>query len=366
MNIRNRAYFFIILILLFVFYPGSGHLFAHAGDFHFHLASEEIAEIIRETAEESYPGNIMEKISGAAAIEELDRAGMEKGFILSYAYILGTPEIDLSREYCDVKKENNFLALEVARYPDRLFGFFSVNPLKPYSLLEISRCVKLLNLPGLKLHFKSSNIDLRNEYHLNQVKKVFQHAADLEIPVILHFRNRSPDFGREDAEIFINEIIAQIPGLKIQISHLGGWGGFDRPTEEVFRTFINAFEENPGLDKSRIFMDISGVIIGENQTTPGGPGPTSLLERWKVAEMLREWGLDQVVFGSNWPWVSPEKYVEIIREKLPLTQWEINSLLENSPVESLFGEEVPTPNLNILNLFLQEGVDYKAPYSINY
>lgn len=363
---KIKPYFFIALTLVFLFTLGSQAIYAEAGDFHFHLASSEMVKLLQEIAGASYPVDSLQEISGMTAISRLDQAGLERGFLLSFAYLLGKPEVEAPLEYADVKKENNYLALEVARYPDRLHGFFSVNPLSPYALVEISRCVKLLNLPGLKLHFTSGDVNLRNDVQLDQVKKVFRQAAEMGIPVILHFRNRSEDFGRVDVEIFISEILEAIPDLKIQIAHLGGWGGFDRATEEVFRAFIDGFEKNPELDKSRVFMDISGVIITDEMVVENGLQPTSLLERWKVAEMLREWGLDQVVFGSDWPLVSPDDYIRIIREKLPLTQWEINTIMENDPTERLLGEEIRTPSLNTLKLFLQEGIDYNAPMSVDY
>lgn len=366
MFFKIKPYFFIALTLVFLLAMGSTALKADAGDFHFNLASLEMSKLLPEIPGGSFQVKSLQEISGRTAISRLDQAGLERGFVVSLAYLLGQPEVEAPLEYPDVKKENNYLALEVARFPDRLHGFFSVNPLSPYALVEISRCVKLLNLPGLKLHFSSSNVNLRNDVHLNQVKKVFRQAAEMDIPVILHFRNRSENFGRTDAEIFISEILAEFPDLKVQLSHLGGWGGFDRATEEVFRTFIDAFAKNPQLDKSRVFMDISGVIITDELAVENGLQSTSLLERWKAAEMLREWGLEQVVFGSDWPFVSPRDYIRIIREKLPLTQWEINILLENDPTERFLGEEIRTPNLNILKLFLQEGIDYNAPMSVNF
>jgi predicted TIM-barrel fold metal-dependent hydrolase len=118
----------------------------------------------------------------------LNDGRLDRAFVLSGAYVLGRDEIEGPDEYSDVEKENNYLAIQCAKYPEKLIGFFSVNPLKDYAIKEVDRCYDELNLPGLKLYFRSN----------------------------------SPEFGKKDAEILINEVIAKTPGLKIQIAHLGG------------------------------------------------------------------------------------------------------------------------------------------------
>jgi predicted TIM-barrel fold metal-dependent hydrolase len=51
-----------------------------------------------------------------------------------------------------VRAENDWVAQEVARYPDRLVAFCGVSPLEDYALEEIDRCSTMQNLTGLKLH----------------------------------------------------------------------------------------------------------------------------------------------------------------------------------------------------------------------
>lgn len=145
---------------------------------------------------------------------------------------------------------NNYLAIQCAKYPEGLIGFFSVNPLKEYAIEEVDRCYDELKLPGLKLHFANSNVDLNNPEHLAKIQELFSHTAKRGIPILLHFRNDSPEFWKKDAEILINEVIAKTPGLKHQIAHLGGGGGFSKETEEVISTFIREYEKTKNWIKA--------------------------------------------------------------------------------------------------------------------
>ncbi len=341
---------------------------ADSGDFHLNLCSQELSEVLPSLDQPLFYVNKIGGINGEMALKLLDQAGMEQAFALSLAYILGQPELKVEEEYQAVKRENNFLALEVARHPERLIGFFSVNPLRPYALLEISRCVNLLNVPGLKLDFYNSGVDLRNEVHLSQVKKVFQHAAELNLPILLNFGGRSDDFGRKDAEILLYKIIAPLPDLKLQLAHLGGGGGFDTGTREVLQAFTEAFSFNPGLNRERIVLDLSLVLVGEEQAREGGLSPTTPEDHGKILGMARSWGLDQVVFGSSWPYSSPEDYRRQIEEKLPLARGELERIMNNDPAPLLFGSGGPArvPCSRLLALILEAGVDYGVPFAVTY
>jgi predicted TIM-barrel fold metal-dependent hydrolase len=73
----------------------------------------------------------------------LDEAGIRQALVLSLAYQYGNPNRPpVENEYDQVKAENDWTSAQVARFPDRLRGFCSVNPLKDSALEEIARCAK--------------------------------------------------------------------------------------------------------------------------------------------------------------------------------------------------------------------------------
>src|SRR6185312_12840829 len=88
-------------------------------------------------------------------IAQLDAAGIGRAVVLSVAYSFSNPnKPPVPNDYAHVMAENDWTSAQVAKYPNRLLGFCSVNPLRHYALREIARCAKHPNLrTGLKLHF---------------------------------------------------------------------------------------------------------------------------------------------------------------------------------------------------------------------
>lgn len=108
-------------------------------------------------------------------IAEMDAAGIKRAAVLSTAYWFGSPLRKAPEdEYAKVRAENDWVSSQVARYPDRLVGFCSFNPLKDYALDELNRCAKMPNMKGLKLHFGNSGVDLLNPQHVEKVIQVFR------------------------------------------------------------------------------------------------------------------------------------------------------------------------------------------------
>ncbi|HEX8903777.1 MAG TPA: amidohydrolase family protein, partial [Longimicrobiaceae bacterium] len=96
-------------------------------------------------------------------VKLLDAAGIRRGVVLSLAYLFASPFFPTTPDEQErVRAENDWTAAQVARYPDRLVGFCSVNPLKDYAIQEIERCARLPRMRGLKLHFANSGVNVLN------------------------------------------------------------------------------------------------------------------------------------------------------------------------------------------------------------
>jgi predicted TIM-barrel fold metal-dependent hydrolase len=166
-------HFFTLAVLLICF--GSTPLCAQEKisaeiiDYHQHLYSPEAGA-------RSSPGP--NGIDGSGLIAQLDAAGIQRAVVLSVAYSFSNPNKPrVPNEYAHVVAENNWTSAQVAKYPDRLIGFCSVNPLRVYAIKEIARCARDANLRiGLKLHFGNSDVDVDNPEHLARVRRVFRAA----------------------------------------------------------------------------------------------------------------------------------------------------------------------------------------------
>lgn len=302
-------------------------------DHHMHVRSPDAVEAFRrgQAALDQIviPDERLVPLDGSDAVAALDSAGIERGVILSVAYMFGLPEIDFADEYPKVRAENDFVAEQVRRHPDRLVGFFSVNPLADYAIREIERAAEVPGLTGLKLHFGNSDVDLRSPEDVERLRQVFAKAGELSLPVVVHLRTRNPEYGRRDAEIFLREVLPAAPDVPVQIAHLGGQGGYDDATRQVVGAFLSAMEARPERT-ANLFFELSAVP----QPPALARGDTALARRVRemnavVADAFREIGLDRIVYGTDWDAIGVALYLEEIRDALPMSDEAIRDLLDD-------------------------------------
>ena len=236
--------------------------------------------------------NIVPTIPSPTLISMLDAAGIQSAAVLSVAYIFGSPDFSFSDEYERVKAENDWTSQQVAAYPQRLRGFCSFNPLKDYTLAELSRCADDPHLrTGLKLHFASSGVDLQNPEHVAKLRQVFRAANDRRMAIVVHLRTSPPrTYGAEEARIFLSEIVQAAPDVPIQIAHLAGSGpGYNDPrANEALAVLADAIATKaPGT--SQLLFDVA-TRIDLNIS----PQDAKL-----AAAQMRKIGLERILFGSD-------------------------------------------------------------------
>jgi predicted TIM-barrel fold metal-dependent hydrolase len=242
--------------------------------------------------------------TAAMLIAQLDSAGMRRASVLSLAYQFGSPMFEVADEYAKVRAENDWTAAEVARFPDRLVAFCSFNPVRDYALEELTRCMRTPGFTGLKLHFTSSFVDLRNADHVDRLRRVFRAANAGRFPIIVHMRTLQKGYGRQDAEIFLQQILAEAPDVPVQIAHLAGWGGWPPETEEALAVFADAIKAGDRR-VANVYFDLTAIApIGSDSV------------RAVIVDRLRQVGIRRLLFGidlavsaaqmrERWEWLRP-------------------------------------------------------------
>jgi predicted TIM-barrel fold metal-dependent hydrolase len=159
--------------------PTPSRSFAPIIDYHQHLYSPEAGA--RSSAGPK-------GIDAGFLIAQLDAAGIQRAVVLSVAYSFSNPnKPPVADEYAHVMAENDWTSAQVAKYPNRLLGFCSVDPLRSYALEEIERCARDPHLrAGLKLHFGNSDVDLDNSEHVAKVRRVFRAANQHHMAITVH------------------------------------------------------------------------------------------------------------------------------------------------------------------------------------
>ena len=322
-----------------------------AAEHHLHLRSAAGAEIVREIERlqnEPRPGAMKEQTTAADALAALDSASVQRGLVLSVAYMFGSPDVEVEDERARVRAENDYVAEQVAAAPDRLVGTCSVNPLADYALDEIERCAGMARMGAFKLHLTNSDVDLRNEAHVQRLRSVLRELQRHELPAVIHLRTRHPEYGAEDARVFVREVLREVPELFVQIAHMGGWGGYDQAPDAALGELARALAEGE-LDGDRITFDLSAVVFH-----PAAAGQDTALARRvreanaQLAERIRKIGPERVVFGTDWPSWPPTRDVNLkirqnarlLREALPLSREEMSQVFSNvNPI--LRGDRTP-------------------------
>lgn len=280
-------------------------------DYHQHLVSAAFAPIVK-----------MPERDGAALVRELDAAGIDRAVVLSVGYSFADERKALPDPDRQTREQNDWTAAEVTKNAPRLIGFCSANPLRPAALEELDRCLGLPGMTGIKVHLGNAGITLRDAAHLARMQELFALAQRRRAPVLIHMRARGgTNYGAEDAQIFLDRIVATAPDIEIVIAHLGSSGpGYTPQHDEVLAVFAAAVERNdPRMNN--VYFDVSSNVTDEIT-----PADAAL-----VAQRIRQLGAKRMLYGSDLsvPGGSIRRGWEIFRTKLPLTAEELQQIINN-------------------------------------
>jgi predicted TIM-barrel fold metal-dependent hydrolase len=295
-------------------------LFAQAPvvDHHQRLFSPAAAALV--TGDPRSPG-----ISARDLVALLDAAAIRRALVLSVAYTWGkASRAPIENEYESVKAENDWTALQVAQYPDRLRAFCSFNPLKPYALEELARCRKDPQLHhGPKLHFGNSDVDLENPANVAQARKIFAAANGYRVPIVVHLHpslDNKRKYGAAEARVVLDELLAAAPDVAVQIAHLAGSGGYDAVTDAALGVFTDAIARHDPRMRN-VWFDVTTVVQPD----------MSPAELQQLARRIRQVGVDRVLYGSDAD-ANPLAYPQAgwkAFQQLPLTGAEFTVIADN-------------------------------------
>ena len=217
-------------------------------------------------------------LSGADdVITILDDANVDKAVMMSLAFLTRFVPDDAG-----VSAENDFVAAEVAKFPDRLMGFCGINPLYPGALDEIDRCLALDGMVGIKLGPSFSGMDLTNADHVDALSAVFDKAREHDTPVQLHSQTPADPPMAPDALANLAGIMADHPNVRVSYSHCGGV-----INPGTSGQWLRLMRPNP----DSAFLDLS-ICLKLFKDAP-------LSERERIVWLLRTWGLDRLLWGTD-------------------------------------------------------------------
>ncbi len=299
-------------------------------DSHVHLMSPELIKYWKEigipfSKTESNYSNVDTILNNTPA-KYINLIGM--------AYVYGNPEYYQGSDGAQkMANENNYLLEVSQKYPNRIVPFFAVDPLKEYAIDELDRCYTINSNSGLKLHFNASQVYLTEPEHLKKVKQLFIKASAYKLPILLHFDNWHPKFGKPDIEILVDSILNKINPIELQIAHFGTSGGFNEKTKRFIDAFVDLKDKGRIPTKHKITFDISAVALDKNSE---GVSKLTEEEFIELSKYVHKIGVKNIVFGTDYPLYRSNEYYSILKEKVGLTEKELRIITQKNIAHEKF------------------------------
>lgn len=175
---------------------------------------------------------------------------------------------------------------------------------------ELAR-VRDLGLKGIKLHPQYQDTDFDDPRYL----RILDRCGELGLVVLTHAGLDIGMPGKDNcAPEMVARVLAQVGPVKLVLAHMGGWRQWDR---------VEALLPGTG-----VYLDTS-FSLGEITPLDDGhyrPGDLPLLDEAAFLRMVRRFGPDRILFGTDSPWDDQETALARLRA-LPLEKSELDAIL---------------------------------------
>ena len=205
---------------------------------------------------------------------------------------------------------NDVVAEYVAKHPDKLEGWASVDPTAPDCLERFRYCVDELGLGGLKVGPVYQHFDPRDPAYW----PVFAECERRDLPVMVHMGTTYPSTARlEYADpLLLEPLVMAHPGLRLVIAHLA------HPWEE---SAVALVRKSP-----RVFADISALHF----------------RRWRFWQAMvtaTEYGVThKLLLGSDFPNGTVDDAVAGLRSVNDIVDGTALPRVPERAIESIIGE----------------------------
>ena len=234
-------------------------------DMHAHIFPDKISEKATLSIGKFYDISMAFSIGDPAHLLEAEkRIGTKRMLVCSVAT---TPK--------QVVPINDFIKAQCDLHPE-MIGFAALNADYEDIAGEVDRVIAM-GMHGIKLHadFQREPIDSRKSYRIYE-------AIEGRLPVLHHMGDYRHDYSHPRMLV---KVMQDFPNLKVLASHLGGFAAWDE-AEAVLESSDN------------IRFDTSSAI--------------GLMSPERAVRLIRHYGVDHCMFGSDFPMWNPKKEAEIL------------------------------------------------------
>lgn len=201
-----------------------------------------------------------------------------------------------------VKSINEFIAGEVKKHPDKFVGLGTLHP-DSTDIKGDTEHLLALGLKGVKLHPDIQGFKI-DDY---RCLKIYELCEENHLPILMHTGDSRYDFSNPNRLLPVLKIYT---GLTVIGAHFGGWSIWEEASRRLCGT--------PNL-----YVDCSSSL--------------PYLKRETAREIIRRYGAERVLFGSDYPMRSPESELDAFLS-LGLTDDE-NEMILNKNACKIFNLE---------------------------
>lgn len=196
-----------------------------------------------------------------------------------------------------VKSINEFIVGEVEKRPDKFVGLGTLHPNSTDIKGDIKHLVDL-GLKGVKLHPDIQGFKI-DDY---RCLKIYELCEENRLPILMHTGDSRYDFSNPNRLLPVLKIYTD---LTVIGAHFGGWSIWEEASRKLCGT--------PNL-----YVDCSSSL--------------PYIKRETAKEIIRRYGADRVLFGSDYPMRSPKSELDAFLS-LELTEDENQKILNKNACE---------------------------------
>ena len=253
-------------------------------DMHVHITPEEISRNALKVGEKEPYFDLLSKTpknkfaTAEEIVAEMKQVGIDRSVVFGFSF----NDMGLCQYV------NDYVIEKVKAYPKELIGFISVVPNHPSATYEIERCYNA-GLRGIGELFPAGQPFEISE--LKDTAALAECCQHYRLPVIVHMNEPVGHYYAGKTETTFKEIEAFVshhPDLKIILAHFGGGIFMYEMMKEIKTLFQNVYYDNA----ASIFLYHESIY-----------------------RVMREAGvLDKLLFGSDFPLLSPARYEKSITD----------------------------------------------------
>lgn len=266
-------------------------------DFHTHTFPARIAApAIKKMQASSHAAAFLDG-TGPALMASLQKAGLDRAVVLPVA-----------TNPAKVQSMND-LSLRLTGH-DGLLYFGCIHPDQPDWRQELDR-IAAAGLRGIKLHPVYQGVDFDDVRYL----RILERAGELGLIIVTH---AGDDIGFPGvvrcSPAMIARACRQVGRVPLVLAHMGGWKNWDEVMEL--------------LSDTGVYLDTAFSLGRITPSEPDAytPQELQLLDAAVFCNMVRRFGSERVLFGTDSPWTDQAASVAQI-EALPLTRAEKDEIL---------------------------------------